>query len=196
MTLIGLLIVTSLSKISTSLRAAQKHLFNTLYVQIYSPQQQQQSINSIPSYSNIIAKIYASSLCHTDNVDIRVIVENLKTSKAKKFDKKVDIVLFDNCFPVEETTRLTTSYGTSTVVNISDNSDPQELKFELGTESSEDLKKNATYDNVVLGGTFDRIHVGHKILLTEAVLRARKRLVVGVTDVNMIQSMLKFHKEF
>ena len=42
------------------------------------------------------------------------------------------------------------------------------------------------YNSVVLGGTFDRLHVGHKILLSEAALRTQKRLVVGVTDVNMI----------
>lgn len=45
------------------------------------------------------------------------------------------------------------------------------------------------YNDVVLGGTFDRIHVGHKILMSEACLRARNRVVVGVTDVNMIKSM-------
>lgn len=44
------------------------------------------------------------------------------------------------------------------------------------------------YNSVVLGGTFDRLHIGHKILLSEAALRARRRLVVGVTDVNMIAS--------
>lgn len=47
------------------------------------------------------------------------------------------------------------------------------------------------FNSVVLGGTFDRLHVGHKILLSEAALRARKRLVVGVTDVNMITSKLR-----
>lgn len=46
------------------------------------------------------------------------------------------------------------------------------------------------YNSVVLGGTFDRLHIGHKILLSEAAMRAQKRLVVGVTDVNMIASML------
>lgn len=48
------------------------------------------------------------------------------------------------------------------------------------------------YSSVVLGGTFDRLHIGHKILLSEAALRAQKRLVVGVTDVNMIASMISF----
>lgn len=59
------------------------------------------------------------------------------------------------------------------------------LKF-----SSESLldESDARYNSVVLGGTFDRLHVGHKILLSEAALRAHKRLVVGVTDVNMITS--------
>jgi phosphopantetheine adenylyltransferase / dephospho-CoA kinase len=55
------------------------------------------------------------------------------------------------------------------------------MKYESLLDESE--KK---YNTVVLGGTFDRLHVGHKILLSEAALRAHKRLVVGVTDVNMI----------
>ena len=43
-------------------------------------------------------------------------------------------------------------------------------------------------DNVVLGGTFDRLHAGHKILLAEAALRCRKRMVIGVTDKSMLTS--------
>lgn len=46
------------------------------------------------------------------------------------------------------------------------------------------------FRNVVLGGTFDRLHVGHKILLTEAVLRCQNKLTVGVTDESMIKSKL------
>lgn len=42
-----------------------------------------------------------------------------------------------------------------------------------------------TYDAVVLGGTFDRLHVGHKILLSEGCLLCDKKLTVGVTDGNM-----------
>lgn len=62
-------------------------------------------------------------------------------------------------------------------------------KFE-GAESLID-ETEPKFNSVVLGGTFDRLHVGHKILLSEAALRARKRLVVGVTDVNMITSKLR-----
>lgn len=60
----------------------------------------------------------------------------------------------------------------------------------MNFKSSESLldESQNKYNTVVLGGTFDRLHVGHKILLSEAALRAQKRLVVGVTDVNMITS--------
>ena len=37
------------------------------------------------------------------------------------------------------------------------------------------------YHEVVLGGTFDRLHPGHKILLSSALLRCDRRLTVGVT---------------
>lgn len=47
-------------------------------------------------------------------------------------------------------------------------------------------------DYVVLGGTFDRLHNGHKILLSQAALRTKKELTVGVTDVGMIQCELQF----
>ena len=39
---------------------------------------------------------------------------------------------------------------------------------------------------MVLGGTFDRLHVGHKKLLTAAVAVCDARLVVGVTSTSML----------
>jgi dephospho-CoA kinase len=42
------------------------------------------------------------------------------------------------------------------------------------------------YDEVVLGGTFDRLHAGHKLLLSAACLCATKRVLVGVTDAPML----------
>lgn len=39
---------------------------------------------------------------------------------------------------------------------------------------------------VALGGTFDHLHVGHKILLSMAALLATERIIVGVTDDSML----------
>lgn len=50
------------------------------------------------------------------------------------------------------------------------------------------LEEPIRRDTVVLGGTFDRLHDGHKTLLTEAVRRANRRVLVGITDNNMIKS--------
>ena len=54
----------------------------------------------------------------------------------------------------------------------------------LGTAASEDADAApiGAHDSVCVGGTFDRLHAGHKVLLSAAALLARNRLVVGVAD--------------
>ncbi|KAI9006156.1 hypothetical protein BC832DRAFT_518332, partial [Gaertneriomyces semiglobifer] len=54
--------------------------------------------------------------------------------------------------------------------------------------------KPLVYDHVALGGTFDHLHAGHKILLTAAAWLARTRLVCGVVDFD--QESLKRKKEY
>ena len=39
-----------------------------------------------------------------------------------------------------------------------------------------------SFENVVLGGTFDRIHAGHKVLLALSAVSARLRLLIGVSE--------------
>lgn len=48
--------------------------------------------------------------------------------------------------------------------------------------------KTKPYDAVVLGGTFDHIHNGHKVLLSMAVLMANRYVTCGVTTGDMIKS--------
>lgn len=59
-----------------------------------------------------------------------------------------------------------------------------EEKSGMGPSSEE--ADDRVFNNVVLGGTFDRIHTGHKILLAEAQLRSLRRITIGVTDTPML----------
>lgn len=51
-------------------------------------------------------------------------------------------------------------------------------------------EKVESYDYVVLGGTFDRLHVGHKILLSEGCILCDKALTVGITDGDMVNKKI------
>ena len=44
---------------------------------------------------------------------------------------------------------------------------------------------NKSYENGIAAGTFDRLHVGHKILLSEAVMLMQKKLLIGITTDEM-----------
>uniref|UniRef100_A0A915Q3W2 Cytidyltransferase-like domain-containing protein n=1 Tax=Setaria digitata TaxID=48799 RepID=A0A915Q3W2_9BILA len=52
-------------------------------------------------------------------------------------------------------------------------------------EATREIKK--PYTAVVLGGTFDRLHNGHKVLLSKAVMVSSKRVVCGITCGDMIK---------
>ena len=57
-----------------------------------------------------------------------------------------------------------------------------------GAKMADPLPQLTGYDHVVLGGTFDHIHMGHRLLLTESLLLSRQRLVVGVADGHLLES--------
>ncbi|CAN8066752.1 unnamed protein product [Agarophyton chilense] len=65
----------------------------------------------------------------------------------------------------------------------------QDYKF--GDHSNDDFYNK--YKTVAVGGTFDRLHAGHRLLLTAAVWAAKATLRVGVTSDAMLQK--KEHRD-
>lgn len=61
--------------------------------------------------------------------------------------------------------------------------------YHFGDGTSEMFKK---YHTVAVGGTFDRLHAGHRLLLTAAVWATNTTLRIGVTDDTLL--MRKKHK--
>lgn len=43
-------------------------------------------------------------------------------------------------------------------------------------------ERTAKHDNVVVGGTFDRMHDGHRALISTGLELAEKTLIIGVSD--------------
>ena len=43
------------------------------------------------------------------------------------------------------------------------------------------------YKAVCLGGTFDHMHLGHKLLLTQALLNSQHKMLVGVTGDSLLK---------
>lgn len=69
-------------------------------------------------------------------------------------------------------------------LNVDNKCDDESI---LPGDSNDLIYLNKFYDNGIVAGTFDRLHVGHKILLSESVLLVSKRLLIGVTDELMIK---------
>lgn len=206
----GLLVVTNLSKIVNCLSAVKKYVSNTLYIQLYTGPTGPNAIASesskfvsvmkpLSSNCKYAVDIYSASLRLCDQLDVILIVGNLRDASKwhtipVAVKQPVDVLLFDKGISNDETTKLMNHYNTKNVIEFSSN-DLDETNVDAGisgqTHQANDSDNNNEAiegDAVILGGTFDRLHIGHKLMLTEAVLRAHKSVYVGVTDESLVRS--------
>lgn len=65
----------------------------------------------------------------------------------------------------------------------------KEDEKQKGAETIEPLE---TYSDVVVGGTFDRLHGAHRTLLNICCLLANRRFLIGVCDKQLLKSKLSF----
>ncbi|XP_072949345.1 bifunctional coenzyme A synthase isoform X2 [Epargyreus clarus] len=174
----GLLFVSNAAKAHILCNKVSKIVRRVLYIKFNNGPE-----SSLPIVNREINNIYSGGMPCGD-LDVRLMLKPREAVKKIKTSYPIDIIMYDSELS-EETDNLKQS-----VVNVQD-------KFHLQTVESEDMgycdettEPVKTYEYVALGGTFDKLHNGHKILLSQAALRATKHVTVGVTDVNMIQSKI------
>lgn len=191
----GLLVLTNLAKIKGLQFVIQKHVLKTLYIQylpgknIFAGNYNSATLQQRePEYFKRITDIYKNTSTIASRLDVRVLLTNFKYPDRSIINTKkpVEVVIFDQKCSKEEADTFIQDHLANKSLNY------RFVNYIYGpglnpcknTES--DVQNAKTYKNVVLGGTFDRLHNGHKILLSEAALRCTERLTVGVTDANMI----------
>ncbi|CAH8569025.1 unnamed protein product [Schistosoma margrebowiei] len=117
----------------------------------------------------------------------------LPTTEYTKPSVKFDIVIsqeaeFSPVWILNEAHNINPLYGDRVIYATIGNSESDlpitddQITVASSDESHEDISR------VCLGGTFDRLHYGHKILLTVGALLAKEHLLVGVTCSDLLSS--------
>lgn len=159
---------------------------------------------SVSGLNRAVNQLYENSTTNapSDNFDTRVLLTDLRDALLRTAKPAEELNTF---FPIDMVfglpsyqipsvsclTKKSERFGTELLnVDLSEeNNTTSAITFKPSSENIPNLAdENKTYQHVVMGGTFDRLHAGHKILLSAAVLRTEKSLTIGVTDGEMIHT--------
>ncbi|XP_075033482.1 bifunctional coenzyme A synthase [Mixophyes fleayi] len=203
-------------KLAPILASASKIVQETLYIHLQpgllltgSSQPSSTYIPATQEVCNLISKLYSDADVHS-NLDVRVLLTNIKNqsnsqqtlSLVQNLSHPPEVVLTDfqtsdggqynpvkqqleryatnsySCQPNLISVLLYPEYGlTDDVINPKDPDDGG------GTPL-------ASHSDVVVGGTFDRLHNAHKILLSVCCLLSERRLLIGVADKGLLDSKI------
>ena len=214
---IGLLVLTKPKKLQEILPIIKQHVSNTLYVQLYpgrqrlvNPVPSNEIISDWFHHGPAMVGIYSQVTAACQHMDVRVLLTGIKDPFLSTIHtrKQIELVIFDRVFHEVEVDNFLKSCLLNATqkcqsVTLTGNEDSSfdnmsvypnhwnRVVPKTPESSSPDRmlpgRELKMYENVVLGGTFDRLHAGHKILLSEAVLRCTRKLTVGVADTGMLK---------
>lgn len=194
------------------LAAAKTFVRDTLYVHLQpqtstnipdpsvSTASQRFSLQPVPlTYEavHLLQDFYETSSQTLPHLDLRVLQGHFTNGKLKfcnyRFSRNYDIILHDfpqcnnenNCDLMQDISNYFHSHGTVKNVNF------ERLSLSTMDEKREDRNQGETdatnsqvdvKHHVALGGTFDRLHIGHKMLLSQACFLATDSLTIGISD--------------
>lgn len=188
---IGLLLLTGslrvvADSISHYLKCCNKNVIKRLYVKLepdFCNPCAKSEVPYIKRLSDFVPLVYnkASSLCQ--NLDVRVMLSDTKVCKTEiDHTSRFDVILTNSEGDISTYIDNHLKESCGNIIKLHRN--------ECNSEDSlnESFSEFQIYKTVCLGGTFDRLHNGHKVLLSEAALRATEKLIVGVTDISMLKN--------
>ncbi|XP_070783038.1 bifunctional coenzyme A synthase [Enoplosus armatus] len=171
-------------------------------------------IPPVVDLSTLISRLYSNAADVCGHLDVRVLLTNVRAQSAacsgtaipncpfptpQSLSHSPDVVLTD--FPLQDpgqshqvTQCLQRYTGHCYVCSPSLPSvllHPQLMKLQEKQEGLKEPEEKAepleTYSDVVVGGTFDRLHGAHKTLLNISCLLANRRFLIGVCDQEMLK---------
>nr|CAB3232481.1 bifunctional coenzyme A synthase [Phallusia mammillata] len=137
----------------------------------------------------------AASQCHGLDVNILLHTVGCKNPAKHQLYRPIQCIMADLDSRSQEVCQLLQKFVSSNynyespvdhklpVIEIADYS---KMDFSNTTNSSPKQPCNRK-GSIVLGGTFDHVHTGHKLLLSEATLLADKRILIGITDAGLLK---------
>ncbi|XP_032890697.1 bifunctional coenzyme A synthase [Amblyraja radiata] len=203
------------SRIAPVLAAAAKIVEHILYVHLHPGLGLAGNhIQLAPAYipanrevSQILTHLYAKSSNVCGYLDVRVVLSNIKNhcttqrpfSSVQTLSEPPEVVLTDysvvdlnqsnlvmqclekyilSCYTCKPNLRgMFLPCGVDDAENLCPDMEDSSLRESI-----------PNYSDVVLGGTFDRLHCAHKILLSMSCLLTRKRLLIGVSDGELLNN--------
>lgn len=173
----------------------QNDQISTLYVKLLTNSVLEQLLsNRVPNiHTNkpIFSKKVVNFYTEVRNIDldVRILLSNFRNPNFKVITSKpVEIVYFDSTFsaPAVDTfvrNCISNKSANCRTVPVTSNSDDSDCFVAENVANEYPM-----FDYVALGGTFDKLHVGHKVLLSEAVMKCQKKLTVAVSSELMLKS--------
>ena len=192
------------TKIPALLKQVSKEVKEVLYVDIYEPDY---VCHHVRSLYELLVDVYSSSSSRTGQLDVRILLPRTLTSRNNKSEEVRQL------FKTPEVAYVRDVFGqdSSKDVDLFELKQWMTRRFQLSDldkklrylkveeerindgmareQCGRDLNGAClqTYKEVVLGGTFDHMHSGHRLLLAAASLICDKRITVGLSEGPLLQ---------